>query len=684
MDAFFGESNEMKVRVKVLFVILRLFLAFAVVGFAVQAASTQTKTVSNTISFVSTHVLATVTGIVTGAQEGSYINYYDTTTTPNDTERKLGTWNVGNNIMFLSNSTPIIITIAITNNSKERSLSFELYGYQYSAWNGRNLEGTNITRIVTYKVDDGEAATFQSYGSGQVRVLPRTTAFIKIDLSVYNASQSVSHFDNSFSLHLRNNGDHTVQPGELADEEKIIFNPSDGSISVPPNTVLEEEDLEGFEVDNNPAFYGVFKSQDYNIGDKITFPYFVQNGEVLYAKYGQVPTDISFTNTSDGLRVRNNGSNSAILEIPTSIDGVSITQIDGGAFSGRSNIVTLILPDNLKEIGGSAFSGTSLTSVTIPASVESIGGSAFSGAPIKQLKFQNGSDLTSLGNSVFRVSELENIDFGDNSELMHIEYGTFRNATKLTSVRFGENSKLTEIAGALFQNCTNLTSIELPQNITAIGNGAFQNTRISQVVIPAAVTVVEQNAFANTPMQFVRFEDNSQITTYIAASFALSQLKEIDFGNNSQLQLIQPSSFVNATQLMVVDFGDNAKLTEIGYAAFSGCSNLSAITLPNSLITIGGNAFLNCTKLISVSIPSAVTSIGWQAFSNTVVSLFLDSSAIVGSLTGNSSAGNLLSVLARNETLYIKGTISNITSFVQNNFNLVTTDVAGYYKYVRK
>ncbi len=57
------------------------------------------------------------------------------------------------------------------------------------------------------------------------------------------------------------------------------------------------------------------------------------------------------------------------------------------------------------------------------------------------------------------------------------------------------------------------------------------------------------------------------------------------------------------------------KVTSIGRSAFSDCSGLTSIEIPNSVTSFGHYAFSACRGLTNVTIPNSVTSIGNSAFS---------------------------------------------------------------------
>lgn len=78
------------------------------------------------------------------------------------------------------------------------------------------------------------------------------------------------------------------------------------------------------------------------------------------------------------------------------------------------------------------------------------------------------------------------------------------------------------------------------------------------------------------------------------------------------ITVIADDAFVGCTALRSVVFSEN--LHTIEEDAFSDCISLPEIALPASLKTIGNFAFSNCSNLKTVNIPEGVTSMGIGAF----------------------------------------------------------------------
>ena len=96
-------------------------------------------------------------------------------------------------------------------------------------------------------------------------------------------------------------------------------------------------------------------------------------------------------------------------------------------------------------------------------------------------------------------------------------------------------------------------------------------------------------------------DETSVTVTYIGNSYD-------SYSNEYRGTVVIPSS---------VTYSDNTyAVTSIGDHAFSDCSGLTSITIPNSVTSIGNSAFSSCSGLTSITIPNSVTSIGNSAFSS--------------------------------------------------------------------
>lgn len=89
--------------------------------------------------------------------------------------------------------------------------------------------------------------------------------------------------------------------------------------------------------------------------------------------------------------------------------------------------------------------------------------------------------------------------------------------------------------------------------------------------------------------------------------------------SNSTAEVIHSNLYANIDTISIpvkVRIGNKTySVTSIDAEAFSRCSGLTSIEIPESITNIGNKAFADCSKLTNIEIPDGVTSIGAGAFS---------------------------------------------------------------------
>ena len=224
-------------------------------------------------------------------------------------------------------------------------------------------------------------------------------------------------------------------------------------------------------------------------------------------------------------------------------------------------------------IGAGAFHDhPELTSVTIPDSVTSIDDNAF----------LNCTGLTS-------------ITIPDS--VTYLGYCVFQGCRGLTSVTMGP--RVTKIQDRTFYYCTGLTSITIPDSATEIGPFAFAGCKgLTSITIPDNITNIYDSAFI----------DCTGLTSITASS------KNTVYHSQGNC-LIDTKNKVLIAGCKTSVIPTDGSVTGIGASAFSGCTGLTSISIPDGVTGIDAYAFSDCTGMISVTIPDSVTSIGNSAFS---------------------------------------------------------------------
>lgn len=183
--------------------------------------------------------------------------------------------------------------------------------------------------------------------------------------------------------------------------------------------------------------------------------------------------------------------------------------------------------------------------------------------------------------------------------------GTFAYCYALTSVKMGEN--VTSIGARAFEGCSSLTSIALPEALESIGDNAFASSALVSIDVPNSVESIGSSAFA------------------------FSKLETAILGEG---------------------------ITEIAGSMFSGCGNLSSVTIPDGVTSIGGAAFNSCSALVTIKLPETLTSMGEGVFNG---------SALKSMVLPNSFTDIPANLFKNNNFTYIK-LGNNVKSIGQNAF----------------
>ncbi len=297
----------------------------------------------------------------------------------------------------------------------------------------------------------------------------------------------------------------------------------------------------------------------------------------------------------------------------------------------------------------SFWNSTTLVSVTIPDSVSTIGKFAFYGCPAL-VSVTIPESVTVIGDYAFeRCASLTTIDVDPtNTNYLSID-GVLFNKTANTLIQYpcGKEGAYTVPASVImiseyaFAYCTSTTSVTIPNSVAIIGQFSFYGcSSITSITIPGGVGIIGMGAFSNcnslTSISFLGLvaptnvgvdiirSDLPEIRGHAYASSNFPTPGNIFYGliMGSYLPYQDYSFSVNNGNATITGYnGTDVSITipsslggypvtAIGNSAFSGCSSLTSVVVPDDVTTIGPFAFEFCSSLTSITLGNGVASIG--------------------------------------------------------------------------
>ena len=322
---------------------------------------------------------------------------------------------------------------------------------------------------------------------------------------------------------------------------------------------------------------------------------------------------------------------------------VGTVSIGNSAFYKCANLVTVNIPDSIKEINKYAFQGcTSLSSVNFAEGthLKMLDSSIFAGCTslieFKLPKSDTAKDLFGSSSAVKKftlakdallsdgvlvgLTSCEEFVVEEGNTSFVAEGGVLYNKNKSTLIRYPQSKADTSFA--------------VPEGVTQIGDSSTQSaffgaSNLTSVSIPASVRTIGAAAFYNcnalTNIDFLAAKDGNNFDLSIGEdAFGYSGLTSIVIpARVAAVGGLSRGTFRNNTSLTSVTFEKGSRITSIPTEAFNFCTALKSIHLPATVTEIERNAFIYCKSLAAVTIEEGgeILKIGNTAFKGTKLSV---------------------------------------------------------------
>lgn len=379
---------------------------------------------------------------------------------------------------------------------------------------GKNAEeGLDITLTETGVTLDNEGNGEKIYEikpNQQDDKDPTVTVTNNIDVFTFVEISDKTTLDNNKIVNYLVDEGWTKMTDELADDELV----NDEVTDVYYRIVAADADNKEFPViKDNKITYAQNVTGDKIDNDDVTIAFqafcidkapFVEDGkqEIVSAAdaYKAIPRVLAyepegnFTTvavTEDTVAVREYIGTNTVVNIPRTINGKTVVEIENNAFANN----------------------TTVTKVTVPSTVTFINVAAFQRTPnLKEVRLSK--NLTELSDKAFFNSGIESIRIP--AGVTDIEDSCFENCSSLETVTFSKGLKA--LGENAFKSCISLKTVVLPDGLESLGGSTFVGCiNLESVTIPASCTTfVDDEIFKDCDLTklTIKGEAGSAAQTY--------------------------------------------------------------------------------------------------------------------------------------------------------------------------
>lgn len=243
----------------------------------------------------------------------------------------------------------------------------------------------------------------------------------------------------------------------------------------------------------------------------------------------------------------------------------------------------------------------------------------------------DGSKIIAIGEGVFEGKNIEHFTaknaekifpnafkdcgklvYADTPSAVYIGSSAFENCTALKVPVF--SSELDYVGTSVFKN-TGLEEVTLPQNITAIPQGMFENcSQLKAVTLLGDVTDIGDSAFSEcTALE--KLSGAQHIKNVGRLAFYDDTLLTFD-DEPMALASVGDYSFAYCNNLNITHI--TRELRSLGIGSFMYCYNLSDVVLDGSIKSVPSSAFRGA-HIESLTLTKGIRSIGDYAFMSTMI-----------------------------------------------------------------